>query len=59
MTLFSSSYFALNKHIINTVTCFFLSFSELHPTSSCAGDGVFHLIGSVNGNSANLQTGLR
>ena len=57
--MFCLSCFALNKHTINTVTCFFLTSSELHPINSFPGDGVFHFIGSVNGNLANFLTGFR
>ena len=48
------SYFALNKHITNTVTV-----PELHSIRIFAGDGVFHFIGAVNENLANLRTTFR
>ena len=57
--MFCLSYFALNKHTINTVTCFFLSSFELHPINSFTGDSVFHFISLVNRNLANFQTGFQ
>ena len=42
-----------SKQIYNWYCCFFSS------DSSFVGDGVFHFIGSVNGNLENLRTGFR
>ena len=56
--MFCLSCFALNKHIINTVTCF-SRVPELHSINIFDSDVVFRFIGSVNRNLATLQTGFR